>query len=192
MTPSVPFQYAPTVDPVLSWSPASELWGPPAYTIKVGGVVVGQTTATQFQVPVALAQGRQVWQVTATNLAGLTNIARASTVFVDTIAPQVTLKITGTRDVGSLLHATVSYTDAPHHLPHSEASGVEAVQINWGDGMKASITHRATHVYKRRRSYVVTVIVIDRAGNRTVVTRKLKIFRAGAHPHSTKRKAKHR
>lgn len=192
MTPSVLFQYQRTVNPVLSWSPASELWGSPVYTVKVGGVAVGQTTATRFQVPVALAQGRHVWQVTATNLAGLTNVSRTSTVFVDTTAPHVTLKITGTKAVGSVLRATVSYTDAPHHLPHADASGVKTVQIKWGDGKKAFITHthRATHVYKRRRSYTVTVIVFDRAGNRTVVTRRLKIARAGAHPHSPSRKGK--
>jgi hypothetical protein len=192
ITPSVLFQYKRTVNPVLSWSPASELWGLPLYTVMVGGVAVAQTTALQLQVPVALTQGRHVWQVTATNLAGLTNISQNSTVFVDTIAPRVTLRITGTRQVGSLLHATVGYTDAPHGLPHADASGVKTVQIKWGDGSKAYITHRATHVYTRRRTYTVTVIVFDKARNRTAVTRKLKIARAGARVHSTKRKGRHR
>lgn len=187
MTPSVLFQYARTLNPVLSWSPASELWGSPLYTVKVGGVVVGQTTATQLQVPVALKQGRHVWQVTATNLAGLANVSQNSTVFVDTIAPHVTLKITGAREVGSVIHASVSYTDAPHGVPHADASGVKTVQIKWGDGSKAFITHKATHVYKRRRTYIVTVIAIDKAGNRTVLTRKIKVARAGS-VHSSKRR----
>jgi hypothetical protein len=192
ITPSLLFQYARTLNPVLSWSPASELWGSPVYTVKVGGVVVGQTTATALQVPVALTQGRHVWQVTATDLAGLTNISQNSTVFVDTIAPHVTLRITGTRQVGYVLHATVTYTDAPHGLSHADASGVKTVQIKWGDGSKAYISHGASHVYKRRRTYLVTVIAIDKAGNRTVVTRKLKIARAGKRVHSSNRKPRHR
>lgn len=187
ITPSALFQYVRTVTPVLSWSAASELWGSPVYTVKVGGVVVGQTTATALQVPLPLTQGRHVWQVTATNLAGLTNSSQTSTVFVDTIAPSVTLKITGERRVGDLLRANVNYTDAPHGLRHSQASGVKTVQIKWGDGATAFITHRASHVYKRRRTYTVTVIAIDRAGNRTVVTRKLKIT-LGAPKTSAKRR----
>ncbi len=187
MTPSALFQYSRTVNPVLSWSPASELWGSPVYTVKVGGVVVGQTTGTQFQVPVALTQGRHSWQVTATNLAGLTNSSQGSTVFVDTVAPDVTLKVTGQRRVGDRLHASISYTDAPRGIRHADASGVKTVQIKWGDGSKAYVTHSAYHVYKRARRYVVTVIVFDRAGNRTVVTRKVKIT-LGAPKTSSRRR----
>lgn len=188
LSPAVLSQYARTLNPILSWSPASELWGPLEYTLKVNGVVVGQTTATQLLVPVALGQGRNVWQVTATNLAGLTNISQTSTVFVDTIAPHVKLRLTGSRHVGSVLHAYVSATDVSRGVSRSQASGIKTVQIKWGDGSKAFIVQRASHVYKRRRTFVVTVIVFDKAGNRTVVTRRVKITRAGKGGQTTRKR----
>ncbi len=187
VTPSTLFQYARTVNPTVSWSGAAELWGSPEYVVKLDGVQVAETTATQVTIPVPVAQGRHVWQVTAVNLAGLTSVSRASTVFVDTVAPRVSLRIRGTRHVGSALHAYVTYTDAPPGVPHADASGVKTVQIKWGDGVKAFISHRATHIYKRRRTYVVTVIVKDRAGNRTVLTRELKITT----PSKSRRKRVH-
>ena len=75
----------------------------------------------------------------------------------------------------SELHLTVSYTDATKGVPRSAASGVRSVQVKWGDGSKYSIRHGKYHAYSRRRTYVVTVTVSDRAGNKTIVTRKLKI-----------------
>ena len=177
VTPAVLFHYERSTTPVLSWSPASELWGAPLYVVKVDGVQVAQTYATQVAVPAPLAQGRHSWQVVADNVAGLTNASQAATVFVDTIAPRVTVKL---RHSGLTVHATVGYTDAPRGLPRSEASGIRSVQIRWGDGTRTSIGHRATHVYRRHRRFIITVIALDRAGNRSVVTRKLRLTQGSA------------
>ncbi len=169
------FRYSTSVNPVLTWSPADELWSALEYIVKLDGVQVAQTTGTQIRVPPALAQGRHTWQVTAVNQAGLTSVARPATVFVDSVAPKVSFKITGPRHVGAELHVYVTYTDSPPGVPRAAASGVKSVQLKWGDGTKYRIHHGKFHAYRRRGIYVVTVIVTDRAGNRTVVRRKLRI-----------------
>ncbi len=171
--PLTPFQYSDTVNPVLAWSPSSELWGAPSYTVKLDGVQIAQTSATAIRTPEAVGQGRHVWQVTAVNQAGLSTAATPAVVFVDTVAPTAQLQLTGAAYVSSVLHLYVSYADSPG--APSTASGVSTVEVQWGDGATATITHRASHVYGRRGTYVVKVIVRDRAGNQTVQSRQVRI-----------------
>jgi hypothetical protein len=158
--------------------------------VKIDGTVVGQTTATQFVPPAALADGRRVYQVTAVNQAGLATAARAATVFVDTVRPQVTMTVSGIRAIHHQVRLTVRYSDPPPPgLPKSAASGVSTVFATWGDGSARSRIRRTsdTHVYKRKRTYTVTVTVTDRAGNRTVVKKRLVI---AAQPPKRKSKSK--
>ncbi len=191
-SPSTLFRYATSPEPILSWSPASELWGPPGYVVNVDGAVIANTAATQVRSPVALAQGRHSWQVTAVNMAGLTRVSQAATVFVDSLAPRLSLRISGPRHVGARIKIAVDYSDTHPGVPRSAASGVSFVQVRWGDGSKPDprenenknhshsllhpkIIHRAFHVYKRRGTYRVTVTVKDRAGNKTVKTQRVRI-----------------
>ena len=178
-SPTQAFFYSRSAQPQLSWSPASELWGSPQYVVKVDGTVAGQTTATSFVPPAPLTDGRRVYQVTAVNAAGLASTARPATVFVDTVNPKVSLKFTGTRAIGYTVHLTAHYSDPPPPgLPRSAASGVATVSVNWGDRSHQARIRRTTaaHVFRRKRTYTVTVTVTDRAGNKTVVKSRLKIF----------------
>ena len=85
----------------------------------------------------------------------------------------------------------VATGDAPAPLRTNQSSGIQSVQVKWGDGAKPLIKNdKASHVYRRRRTYTVTVIVKDRASNKTVVTRKLKITRPGAAGNKSKSKPK--
>jgi hypothetical protein len=173
--PEQSFRYAANATPVLSWSPASELWGAPQYVVKLDGVPIEETPSTAIRTPVAVANGPHTWQVTAVNRAGLSTAARSATVFVDTVAPRVSLTITGVRTVKSTLHIDVSYTDSPPPLPKPDASGVVSAQVKWGDGSDYTIAHDKYHAYRRPGLYTVTVIVKDRAGNKTTLLRQVKI-----------------
>jgi hypothetical protein len=179
--PSTAFAYSRSANPLLTWSAPSELWGPLTYTVKLDGAVVGSSQSPALRTVAPVAQGRHVWQVVAANLAGQTSTDRASVVFVDSLPPQVRAQITGVRHVGDLLHLYVRDTDRPPGLPASAGSGVVSLQVKWGDGTKAFLKHAASHVYHRRRTYTVTVIAFDRAGNRTVVTKKVKITTKSKH-----------
>jgi hypothetical protein len=187
--PSYAFRYWTVSDPVLVWSGAPELWGSPQYVVKVDGVQIGATTATQLTLPAPLANGRHSWHVTAVNQAGLSTPAPAATVFVDTIPPRVSLRITGKPIIGSFLHLAVTATDAPPPLPRADASGVSSVVAGFGDGSRYTITHGKYHAYKRPGRYTVTVTVTDRATNRTTITRTVQIK---PKPKPKKTKKQHR
>ncbi|HET8977626.1 MAG TPA: hypothetical protein VFN87_05660 [Solirubrobacteraceae bacterium] len=179
------FRYSTTATPTLAWSSANELWGSPQYSVTVNGAVVGQTGATQLTTPV-LRNGRDVYQVTAVNQGGVATASRPATVFVDTVRPRATLRITGIRAVRDRLRLIVRSSDpAPPGQPRSQASGVATVFVRWGDGSRPQRIRRtlATHIYRRRRTYTIAVTVTDRAGNRTVVRKRIKIFQTAPRSH---------
>ena len=186
-------RYARSLDPKLSWSASRELWGPLRYVVTLDGVQVGQTTGTSIQLPTAqfpvpLSQGPHTWQVMAVNPAGVARTDNTATVFVDTIAPSVHVKLTGKRTPGSPLHIRIRSSDAVG-IPAADASGVKDVRVRWGDGTTTRVRRGSKyHVYRKVGRYRITVIVTDRAGNTTTVVVKITI----KHPPKPKRrKGKH-
>jgi hypothetical protein len=170
------------------------LWGGSQYIVRLDGVQIATTTLTAIRSPAPVANGPHTWQVTAVNQAGLSTVAAPATVFVDTIRPKVSFTLKGSRTIGSPLRVDIKATDTPPTVPRSAASGIKSVQVKWGDGPRNNrfLKHfRATHTYKRRRAYVVTVIVKDRAGNKTVVTRRIRITKTGGNSKKAKTKPKH-
>jgi hypothetical protein len=181
------------VTPTLSWSPSSERWGPVRYAVSLDGTQIAQTTATTAGIPTALfplglSQGRHRWIVTATNPAGQSRTDAAATVFVDTIAPKVRLKLSRKRTLASILHLTVSDTDSPPGTPPGAASGIKELRVKWGDGRSAryGLAAGRSHLYAAARSYRITVTATDRAGNRTTVAVRIRIRKP-----VKKHKAKH-
>ncbi len=171
---AAPSRYARTTRPVFSWSAARELWGPARYTVTVDGTPVLQTTHTAVRAPV-LSQGPHVWLVTATNQAGLSSQARAVSVFVDSDKPTLQFRLTGSERARSALRLTLRYSDQPPGVPAADASGIALQTVTWGDGRSANIHHGAAHTYAKPGRYRLTVTVTDRAGNRTTLTRVLRI-----------------
>jgi hypothetical protein len=174
-SPTTTLQYARGRQPVLAWSAARDQWGPVRYSVALDRTPIAQTGATAIRVPLALADGPHTWSVTASNPAGLTRTSSEATVWVDTVAPVITLGLTGKRQVGLKLKAHVTYTDAPPPEPRRAASGVSAVEIKWGDGSRFHIAHWSEHAFKRSGHYTVTVIVRDAAGNRSTLTKVIQI-----------------
>jgi hypothetical protein len=192
--PSNSFRYVTTASPLLYWSTSNELWGAPTYVLRIGGVPVGQTAATQIVVPAPLTNGRHTYQLSATNLAGVSTNAPAATVFVDTVAPRAKWRLSGSAIVNTREQLRISYSDpAPAGLPRSAASGVATVYVNWGDGSPRARIRRTTasHVYRRIRTNNVTVTLTDRAGNTTRIVHKLKV-RAKPKPKKHKKGTKGR
>jgi hypothetical protein len=173
--PASLLRYSTSVNPALQWSPASEQWGAPTYQVKLGGVLMAQTTSTSATIPTPLAQGRHAWQVSAVNRAGAATVARSATVLVDSRPPSVTLRVTGPRHPGGKLRVLVRAHDTRPGLPAGQVSGVTSVQVKWGDGYKPFVRSTSVHAYRRRGSFLLTVIAHDRAGNRTVVHKKVRI-----------------
>lgn len=172
--------------PTLSWTPARESWGPISYAVSVDGVQLGQTFATSLRIPAPLADGPHSWQVTAVNPAGLTSAMRPASFWIDTVAPQGTLTVTGRLRPQVYLHAYARYTDAPAPLPPASASGVADVLINWGDGASYHISHSKFHAYKRAGRYAITVVITDRAGNVTTLRDPIRIVAPKPRPKRRK------
>lgn len=168
--------YASTY-PTMSWSVPAESWGPVTYALSIDGAPAMSTAATSVR-PGPLAQGRHVWQVTATNQAGLSLTARSASVFVDTLLPKASFRLTGKRIVKSTEKVVARARDrVAAGLPGKTASGVALVTLSWGDGTvrTAKKAFTARHAYRRRGRYRITLTVTDRAGNRTTSTRPVTI-----------------
>ncbi len=172
-TPAGPTGYVRVRRPRLTWWRAGEQWGPMRYTVSVDGVSVGQTVGTTSLVTPPLADGPHHWHIFAQNLAGLSTTSRSGSFWLDAVPPAVTLQLLGRWRVKTLLHLTVTATDAPPPELPSAASGIASIKINWGDGTKYTGVRRSSHRYLKPGRYTLTVTVADRAGNVTTVTRRI-------------------
>jgi hypothetical protein len=182
--PASSFPYVRSTQPVLSWAPSSARWGPITYTVKLDGTVIGQTAGGSLRVPSALTDGSHSWTVTAENPASLTSTSKTAKLFVDTVAPRLGAALSGARHAGANLILRLTYRDVPPpRLPARDASGVASLTVHWGDGTTTSVkpgTHRVTHSYRRPGRYKITIEVLDHAGNRTTVVRRVKITKPPA------------
>ena len=197
--PPAAFAYARTAQPQFTWSSAAELWGPDNYIVKLDGTAIGGTQGTSFVPAAPLVQGRHTWQVSATNLAGLTVLARPATVFVDSVAPKITAGVKGAvHRLGTPVGLTLATSDTPPLLPASAGSGVKTLTLNWGDRAKGStvslrpsaLSRRLTHVYARTGHYRITLTAADRAGNQSVLIRTLAVT-PKPKPKPKRKKRKH-
>lgn len=168
--------YARSAHPTLTWSPPNTTWGPFNYTVTIDGTPAGTTTGTRLRVS-SLTDGPHRWSVTVTNPAGQSGTSKAATLFVDTVRPAARLAV---RTAGAEATVSVRATDRPPPgLPAGDASGVAAIKVSWGDGAITTVAPRRAgrtrHGYARPGRYRVTVTVTDRAGNRTVLVRQIRI-----------------
>jgi hypothetical protein len=144
--------------------------------VTIDGVAAGTTTGNTFRPTVPLAQGPHSYVVTAVNAHGLTSSASPGSFFVDSLPPVGTFTLSGNQRPKALLHLRVRYSDAHTGVPAADASGVATVVVNWGDHTSNRIrVQTATHRYARTGSYLMTIAITDRAGNRTVLSRRLHI-----------------
>jgi hypothetical protein len=188
------FSYARTQHPLLSWSAANEQWGPIRYVLTLDGIAAGTTNATSIRAADLVGQGQHSWSITAYNLIGGAVTDRASTVFVDSLAPHVSLSLAGARHPHTQLRLTLRTNDKPAGLPAGDGSGVNSIQIRWGDGKgqtirPATAEQTVRHAYSRRGTFRLQVNVTDRAGNRRTVTRAVKITKAPKRKPHAKRSA---
>jgi len=167
-----------TSQPAFAWT-RPRGWGPLQYSLTVDGAVITQTAATATAAPAPLPDGRHTWDVVAANPAGQQRATKSASVFIDTVAPTVKLKLRGSPLVARIVRARVAYADPPPvGEPLSDASGVARIVIRWGDGTSTRVrvgAHVSAHVYGRSGHYRITVLVSDRAGNVTRVSVRLKI-----------------
>jgi hypothetical protein len=155
----------------LRWGAALDLWGPLTYRVEIDGRVAGQTADTAFAVP-RLADGIHRWRVVATDRRGQTVGTARRTLRHDGTAPRAGLAVSGARRRGRPVRVRVGATDASR--AGRRASGISSVRIAFGDGAR-STSRSAVHRYGRAGRYTVRATVRDRAGNVTIVRRRITI-----------------
>jgi hypothetical protein len=173
--------YAHSHHPRLRWLAAREHWGI-RYDVFLDGGFVGETGATSIVVPRSLRDGPHRWYVLASNPAGQHSVSPSARVWVDTVAPRVRVAVRGSRRVGAPLRVHIAYTDVVPPTTAATASGIASVLIRWGDGGVTQLhrgAHSSSHAFSAARVYRVVIVVIDRAGNRTRVLRRVRIRTKG-------------
>jgi len=178
--PTTKLVYTRRPRPVLTWSPSLSDWGGISYTVVLDGIAIAHTTSNSAVVPNRLIDGPHIWQVTTANPSGLTSTSSSATVFVDTTPPRLRYQLRGKLILGDRLTLILHHVDLPDPTePGAKASGVASLSINWGDRSPTLTGSRRTisrHVYAKTGRYRITIRLIDRAGNTTKITRRVRIL----------------
>ena len=151
------------------WASARDLWGPITYRVFVDGRQVGETTETELPVtPGMVSDGRHRWNVLAIDRRGQQTAGPRRTVNIENTPPLLRVSI-GRRG------RTVSIRVRRFADRGLNASGVSRVVVNFGNGRRVRIRDRTRYTYPRGGSYTLRVSGFDKAGNRTDVTRNLRL-----------------
>jgi hypothetical protein len=150
--------------PLIRWTPGTEISGRQTFTVRIDGKVVGSTTASQLVSAKRIGRGRHSVSVTATDRRGQAARSRTGNFTVDPGLPSLRISV---RRSGRRVTVSRAARDRG-------PSGLDYVQIDWGDGARPSRRARATHTYKRGR-FTLRVTAVDRAANQTVKSKALRI-----------------
>jgi hypothetical protein len=108
-----------------------------------------------------LTPGPHTWQVETVDQAGQTARSRVRTLRIDSIAPKLSVRVTGRRVAGQNLRIRVRASD-------TGGSKLDHITVDYGDRSPKSRSRNTRHRYARGR-YTLKVAAVDKAGN---VTRK--------------------
>jgi hypothetical protein len=153
----------------LSWGRSLNLLGPVTYRVLVDGRQVAETNDTRWVPPPgAIPDGNHRWQIFLRDRRGQEVRSRTKRLRVDNTPPLVSVSL---RRRGRVLSVRARPRDSRGRL----RSGVNRVLVDWGDRKLLRMGSRSSKRYARKGRYTVRVKALDKAGNETVVTRRVKI-----------------
>ncbi len=165
----------------LKWSGSIDLWGPVTYTVFVDGRAAATTAGTASPPEAVVPEGFHRWRVVAADRRGQTTSTKLRELRVDGTPPLIRLRISGRRRAGGRVRLAARPVDQVPAIRRRRASkaqvqvsGIRFVRFNFGDGTPTVLGSTVTHAF-RRGSFTVTITAVDRAGNRSVVTQRLRI-----------------
>lgn len=149
----------------LDWDHAPHAIGDVSYSVLVDDqIVAAHLTATSYRVRSAAAgDGAHVVRIVATDTAGQEGDSNPADLLLDRSAPRVRIRVGRSRRT-----AVLRVSDGQR----GESSGVGAVRVSWGDGSRNG---GRAHQYPRHGTYRVRIVVADKAGNRGVVRRRVRV-----------------
>jgi len=157
----------------LTWGPSFDVWGPMRYEIFVDGRPAGVTGATTFTLPKSLRGVRHRWQVRGSDARGQSTTTPLRTLIVDDLRPRQSVRFSRK---GRRISVRVRGRDV--RRPGHRTSGIGGIVVSWGDrtpGARGRSALRASHRYRRRGTFPLTVTTRDKAGNTTVRKRAVRI-----------------
>jgi hypothetical protein len=170
--PGAPFIYSSTrfqkrKRPELKWRGGLDLLGTPTYNVMVDGQLWGTSSSPSYRVVRPLSEGVHRLRIVQVDRRGQTALSRERFIRVDTAAPRLRIKLRGKRRRGSTLKLTATALDG-------HGSGINYVEIDWGDKSGRVRAARASHRYRAGR-FTLTVKAVDKVGNVSRRTIKLRI-----------------
>jgi hypothetical protein len=161
--------------PSLHWSAGTDSWSatPISYRLEIDHVAVSTQTLTTYRPPAPIPDGDHRWRVVATDARGQASASIDRFLRIDTSRPAVSIRLSGRARRGAPARFTASVADL--------GSGVAALQVDFGDGVKVSVPVKAgsagtiKHTYLVRGAHTVRAIATDRAGNTRAATTRVSV-----------------
>jgi len=113
-----------------------------------------------------IASGVHTVQVQATDSLGQVVDSEPATLKIDHTPPRVGVRVRGSS-------VTVSLSDEPK----GESSGVKSasVKVNFGDGRSGGARTTLRHAYAHSGTYTIVISAADKAGNKTIVRKRVRV-----------------
>jgi hypothetical protein len=170
--PGAPYIYSSTryqkrKRPVLKWRAGLDLWGTPLFTFLIDRVAAGTSNTPSGRPAVALGEGPHRLRIVQVDRRGQTTFSSERWIRVDTTPPRIRVRVTGKRRRGSTLKISARVVER-------RGSGLEYVEIDFGDRSRRVRATRAAHRY-RAGKFTLTVKAVDKAGNVARRTVRLRI-----------------
>ena len=172
--------------PRLTWGNASELWGSAQYRVEIDGAAVATQASNALNLPFDLGDGSHPWRIVTIDRRGQETPGSERRLNIDTTKPVARVATTGTLRAGQRIRFVAS--DAPPPPPPVapgqpvpppvRTSGLRSVTATFGDRGRARGKREVRHVYRRKGTYRVRLVVHDRAGNRGIVKLRLRVANA--------------
>jgi hypothetical protein len=169
--------------PQLRWGRVTELWGPVQYRVEIAGQPVVTQPATTFDLPFDLPDGSHPWRIVTIDRRGQETIGGERRLNIDGTRPTAFVATTGTLRAGQSIRF-LARDDPPPPPPVApgapipppvRTSGLARLTASFGDRTRGTGTRELRHVYRRKGTYRVRLVVMDRAGNRSIVKLRLRI-----------------
>ena len=169
--------------PRLTWGTASELWGSAQYRVEIDGVPVATQASNVLNLPFDLADGSHPWRIVTIDRRGQETPGTDRRLNIDTTTPVAAVANTGTLRAGQSIRFVARDDPPPQPLPAPgqpapapvRTSGLQRITATFGDRGRATGTREVRHVFRRKGTYRVRLVVRDRAGNQGVVKLVVKV-----------------
>jgi hypothetical protein len=172
--------------PRLTWGNATELWGPAQYRIDINNFPIATQASNVLELPFDLPDGSHSWRIVTIDRRGQETAGLERKLNIDTTKPVAQVATTGTLRAGQSIRFVARDDPPPQPVPQPgqptpppvRTSGLQRLTASFGDRGRATGTREVRHVFRKKGSYRVRLVIRDRAGNQAIVKLVVKVANA--------------